>query len=241
MAHDPVLVTGASRGIGAAVAAALSAAGWPVVLNARSAGPLREVAARCGDAPVVVGDCADEGVVRAMVDAAGPRLGGFVHNAAVGLSGPLLWETDAAAARAVYDVNVTAGLHLARLALPRMAGGFAVIVGSGAAARPIPGMGAYCVAKAAAEHLARQIAAERPDVLAFVFRPGVVDTQMQAEARESAGGAGEALRGMFRGYQQQGLLTQPEEVAAVLVDAVAAPHTELHGGLLDAHAVLRPA
>ncbi len=237
----PVLITGASRGIGAAVAEALHARGCPLVLNARNADPLDAVAARCGDAPVVLGDCGDEAVVREMVAAAvaGGGVGGFVHNAAVSQSGPLLWETTADQVSTILSVNVVAGFHLAHHALPEMAGGFAVLLGSGAASRPIAGLGAYCVAKAAEEHLARQIAAERPEVLTFVFRPGVVATRMQEHARQSEGGAGEALRTMFTAYRDSGMLTRPAEVAEVLVGALDSPPADLHGGELNAHTILR--
>lgn len=238
--HHPLLLTGASRGIGEALALALAGAGCPLVLNARSVEPLEAVARRCEAAGVaarvVAGDCGEDAVVRRMVDEAVALggVGGFVHNAAVAWAGPLLWELDDRAVRLVLDSNVLAGFHLARHALPRMSGGVAVILGSGAADGNLAGLGPYCVAKAAAEHLARQIAVERPDVLAFVFRPGVVETRMQQQARQAQGGGGQALRQRFQGYQDQGMLTTPAQVARILVDALIARPTALQGATLDA-------
>lgn len=95
--------------------------------------------------------------------------------------------------------------------------GLAVFFGSGAAVSHLPGIGAYGAAKAAEEHLARQLAAEAPRIISFVFRPDVTETRMQQQAREAAGNAAATLHRVFRGYQQRGELSTPEDQARALV------------------------
>ncbi len=93
-----------------------------------------------------------------------------------------------------------------RFSLPELLktrAGLAVFFGSAAAELAVPGIAAYCVAKAAEEHLARQLAAEAPWITTFAYRPGIVDTDMQSEARKAQGGAAESLHREFRGYQER--------------------------------------
>ncbi|NAV73955.1 SDR family NAD(P)-dependent oxidoreductase, partial [Salmonella sp. zj-f60] len=88
-------------------------------------------------------------------------------------------------------------------------GGVAVFLGSGAAEHHIPGMGIYGVAKAAEEYLARQLALEVPEVTCFIYRPGIVETDMQRQLREAEGGGATALRPLFQGYKAQGRVLSP--------------------------------
>ena len=231
-------VTGASSGIGRALALELARAGVDLVLNARRSSLLEEVARECERrgvaARAVAGDAASAGVAEAVVEAAhGLRpFGGFVHNAGVLHPGPLLWELPETGFRDVLESNVVAGYQLVRCALPELVaagGGVAVFVGSGAAETNLPGIGAYAVAKAAEEHLARQVAAEAPAVTAFVYRPGVVETRMQEDAREAEGGGAPALHRVFRGYKEQGVLQTPEQAAAALVRILAGDPRRFHG------------
>ena len=64
------------------------------------------------------------------------------------------------------------------------------------------GIAAYGAAKAAEEHLARHIAAEAPEITTFIFRPGIVDTRPQVQARESTGGASGEIRGQMEGNME---------------------------------------
>ena len=221
-----LILTGASSGIGRALAVELARAGASLVLNARRESLLEDVAALCradgAKAQAVPGDAARAETAETMV-AASRSLGelfGFVHNAGVLSAGPLLSELPEERFREVLDANVTAGYQLVRAAVPelrRRGRGIAVFVGSGAAESNVAGIGAYSVAKAAEEHLARQLAVEAPELTSFVFRPGVVETSMQREAREADGGGADALHRVFRGYRDRGLLRTPEEAARALV------------------------
>ncbi len=226
LAKTTWIITGASRGIGRALALALAEKGAKLVLNARHAGPLAEVAAEIRDlgsaATYVEGSAAHPSVAADLVKAA-TQLGhftGFIHNAGVLHAGPLLWELPEPHWDEVYEASVKAAYQLIRFAVPelqRIGAGVAVFFGSGAAESNVPGIGAYAVAKAAEEHLARQLAAEAPEIISFAFRPGVVETRMQQEAREAQGGGAETLHRIFRGYKDQGVLLTPEEAAARLV------------------------
>ena len=145
---------------------------------------------------------------------------GYIHNAGVLHPGPLLFELAEELFLEVLEANLLAGYQLARFAYPvlrRKGEGLAVYVGSGAAESNLPGIGAYAVAKAAEEHLARQLAAEAPEVACFVYRPGVVETEMQRQAREAQGSAAAVLHRVFRSYKEEGLLLTPEEAARALV------------------------
>ncbi len=235
-----LIVTGASRGIGRALALALADAGANLVLNARSQGPLEEVVQACRrsgvQARAVAGSIAEAPTAEALV-AAALEVGGFygyIHNAGVLYPGPFVWELPEAQFRTVLEVHLVGGYQLVRFAVPRLleaGGGLAVYVGSGAAETNLPGIGAYAVAKAAEEHLARQIAAEAPQLTCFIYRPGVVETRMQQEAREAQGGAAEALHQVFRGYQEQRVLLTPEQTAAALVRILQREPERFHGGI----------
>ncbi|APD09853.1 MULTISPECIES: SDR family NAD(P)-dependent oxidoreductase [Thermus] len=221
-----LILTGASRGIGKALALELAKAGYDLVLNARSEGPLKavaeEVAALGGRALYVAGSAGKAEVAESLVGKA-ESLGnffGYIHNAGVLHPGPLLYEIAEPLFMEVLEANLLAGYQLARFAYPllrRRGEGLAVYVGSGAAETNLPGIGAYAVAKAAEEHLARQLAAEVPEIACFVYRPGVVETEMQRQAREAQGSAASVLQRVFRGYKEEGLLLTPEEAAKALV------------------------
>ncbi|QJT09154.1 SDR family NAD(P)-dependent oxidoreductase [Oceanidesulfovibrio marinus] len=227
--NKTVILTGASRGIGRAVAHALSQRGVRLVLNARGEDRLRETAEGCtgADARIVAGNAASASIAQKLVDEARDMgsFAGFIHAAGVLHPGPLLNEIEEHAFREVLDASLTAAYQLVRFAVPVLEGtahygaerGIAVFFGSGAAEIAQPGIAAYCIAKAAEEHLMRQLAAESDGVYTFAYRPGVVETRMQQQARSAEGGAADTLRKTFQSWKDEGRLIEPEESAQGLL------------------------
>ena len=119
------IVTGASRGLGLALARALAREGWRLVIDARGAPPLAEAARELGrltDVAALAGDVADPSHRQHLVAAAGERIDLLVNNASVlGPSPqPALDSYPIDELERVYRVNVLAPLALVQLALPRM-------------------------------------------------------------------------------------------------------------------------
>jgi NAD(P)-dependent dehydrogenase (short-subunit alcohol dehydrogenase family) len=187
--HPVAIVTGASRGLGRALAEGLAARGWRLVIDARDADALAEASQRMArDVVAIAGDVTDP-AHRAALIAAADDFGGadlLVNNAgSLGPSPlPALREFPVVALRAAYEVNVVAPLALSQLALPslRAKRGSLVMVSSDAAVDPYPGWGGYGSAKAAVDQLAKVFGVEEPDVRCWSVDPGDLRTQMHQEA-----------------------------------------------------------
>ena len=140
------IVTGASRGLGLALARALAERGWRLVVDARGAEALADATGGLGGVVGIPGDVADPKHRQALVEAAGAPIDLLVNNAS--LLGPSPQPARAAyplpeLAR-VYEVNLLAPLALVQLALPRLAPGAAILdVTSDAAVEPYEGWGGY--------------------------------------------------------------------------------------------------
>jgi NAD(P)-dependent dehydrogenase (short-subunit alcohol dehydrogenase family) len=177
------LITGASKGLGRAVAQALADRGWRLVVDARDPGPL---AAELPLATVLAGDVTDPDHRAALAAAVGDRLDLLVNNASdLGPSPlPLLARYPLDALRRVYETDVVAPLAILQAVLPalRAAGGAVVDVSSDAAVEPYPGWGGYGSAKAALDQLSAVLAAEEPDLRVYAVDPGDMRTDMHQAA-----------------------------------------------------------
>jgi NAD(P)-dependent dehydrogenase (short-subunit alcohol dehydrogenase family) len=186
------IITGASRGLGLALARALAERRWNLVLDARGADALAGVATELAGATQVVavaGDVADPRHRGELVEAArtlgGPDL--LVNNASLlGPSPqPRLADYPLGDFEAVYAVNVTAPLALIQLALPFLSQspqGRILNVTSDAGVEGYEGWGGYGSSKAALEQLSKVLAAEHPTLKVWWVDPGDMNTQMHQEA-----------------------------------------------------------
>jgi NAD(P)-dependent dehydrogenase (short-subunit alcohol dehydrogenase family) len=179
------IVTGASRGLGLALARALDERGWRLVVDARGADALAEAAAGLNGVTAIAGDVADPRHRRTLVDAAGEEIDLIVNNASLlGPSPqPALADYPLEELRRVYEANVIAPLALVQLALPRLSAGAAILdITSDAAAEPYEGWGGYGSSKAALEQLTAILGAEHPALRVYSVDPGDMRTQMHQDA-----------------------------------------------------------
>ena len=220
-----VIVTGHTRGLGAAIAAELQARGLTVLGLARG----RSALAGIEQAEV---DMADPAALQAWL--AGPALRDFlagadaaflVNNAGVVTPvGPLVAQEPAAVLQAVM-LNVGAPLALAAAfvqAAPQATRRI-LHISSGAGRNAYPGWAVYCATKAALDQHARAVQLDGDaSVLAVSLAPGVIDTDMQAAIRATPD-ANFPLRERFVELKDSGGLTSPEDCARKLADYLLAP------------------
>ncbi len=192
-----IIVTGASKGIGAAAAVALGKAGATVMLAARNGKLAADVAqtivAAGGTAAARACDVSNYAEVQALVAETIGRFGKLdvlVNNAGVIEPIASVAESDPAAWARNIDINLTGAYYAIRAVLPGMiaaGGGTIVNVSSGAAIRPLEGWSAYCTGKAGLHMLTRAVALENADkgIRIFGFQPGTTDTDMQVQIRAS--------------------------------------------------------
>jgi NAD(P)-dependent dehydrogenase (short-subunit alcohol dehydrogenase family) len=183
------LVTGASRGLGAALAAELAGQGWTLIVDARDGDALAKAVGEWGGEVVSIpGDVADPGHREELARAVHRlgRLDLLVNNAS--LLGPSpqppLDRYPIDVLENVYRVNVFAPLEMTQLFLPELkaAGGIVVNVTSDASVEPYEGWGGYGSSKAALDQLTAILAAEQPSIGVYAFDPGDMRTQMHQEA-----------------------------------------------------------
>ncbi|MER6358731.1 SDR family NAD(P)-dependent oxidoreductase [Streptomyces sp. NPDC001634] len=187
------IITGASKGLGRALGAALAERGWDLVLDARTAQVLEETAKALSAygtrVEALPGDVTDAGH-RAGLVAAARRLGGLdllVNNASALGSEPLvrLEELTLEGLRRALEVNVVAALGLVQEALPLLrasSAGTVIAVSSDAAAETYETWGGYGASKAALDHLAAVLGEEEPGLRVWAVDPGDMATDLYAAA-----------------------------------------------------------
>jgi NAD(P)-dependent dehydrogenase (short-subunit alcohol dehydrogenase family) len=178
------IVTGASRGLGLALARGLAERGWRLVIDARDL-PAVPVELAHAEVVALAGDISAAAHRRALVVAAGERIDLLVNNAsALGPSPlPALADYPLAALERVYRVNVLAPLALAQLALPLMPPRSRILnLSSDAAVEAYEGWGGYGSSKAALDQVSRVLAAENPTLRVYSVDPGDMRTRMHQDA-----------------------------------------------------------
>ena len=187
-----IVVTGASRGIGRAIAIACIEAGARVGVNVRGDAPLDDA---LRDAIVLRFDVRDGEAVRRNIDAFAAETGGIdglVNNAGINLP-KLLVDVQDEDVGAVFATNIGGTIACTRAALPHMLrarGGAIVNVSSLAAVRPSRGMSIYAASKGAIESFTRAVAVEygRKGIRCHCVRPGAIETDLLAPTRALAEG-----------------------------------------------------
>lgn len=202
------LVTGASRGIGAAVASAL-AASHDVLLGGRDLDALSRQAAALPGARAWPVELTDPEALAAATSGIG-ELAVLVHSAGIVELGPLA-EVAASAWRRTFELNVIAVAELTRLLLPalRAACGHVVLINSGSGLRANPNWGSYAASKFALRAYADVLRAEEPSLRVTTVYPGRTATDMQRGVRAAEGGEFEPDQYL-----------RPESVAAAVLTAV---------------------
>ena len=189
-----VVITGASRGIGAAAAIAFAHKGALVALLARSGAQIEDVAGKIGaDAMAVQCDVADWASVQTAMAAVVNRFGRvdvLINNAGVIDPISFLADTDPTAWARAIATNLSGVFHGLRAALPIMRSqrsGTVITVSSGAATSPYEGWGAYCASKAGALMLTRSAHLEEASngIRVLGLSPGTVATEMQIKIKAS--------------------------------------------------------
>ncbi|HEY0358818.1 MAG TPA: SDR family oxidoreductase [Mycobacteriales bacterium] len=189
MTARTALVTGASRGLGRALSAALADRGWRLVLDGRDAERLATAVAALPHPELVTavpGDVADPQHRAALAEAVGPRLDLLVNNASnLGPSPlPQLAELPPEEFPRVHTVNTVAPLAHVQAVLPalRLAHGTVVDISSDAAVEAYAGWGGYGASKAALDQVTAVLAVEHPELRVFAVDPGDMATDMHQSA-----------------------------------------------------------
>ena len=216
-----VIVTGASRGIGAQVARRFGAAGCKVAVlyrrGADAAGTVaRAIATAGGQGMVVAADIADPDAAKAAVDSVATKFGGIdivVNCAGIAEYRPFE-KSDAALFHATFNTNVLGTIAVIQAALPHLPspGGRIINFSSALASRPIPTTAIYSASKGAINTLSHALAKELGPrgITVNTIAPGVIETEMTTKILEERGAAIKAMTPLGR-------IGQPDDIAGAVL------------------------
>lgn len=239
LAGRVALVTGGSRGIGAAIARKLASLGMRVAIVGRSRPQLEEVAREIGAVPIL-SNVAERGSAEAILAGVRSVLGEvdvLVPNAGIDASYKLADTTDQVWDE-VFATNVTSVFTLCRAAIPGMIArgrGRIVVIASTAGLVGYPYTSAYCASKHAAIGLVRGLAAEiaKSAVTINAICPGFVATEMADRAidriSDKTGVSRDGAKSALERFSPQGRLIRPEEVAHAVASLLPDDAQGIHG------------
>ncbi|KAH8201177.1 hypothetical protein TruAng_004645 [Truncatella angustata] len=236
MSSKAFIVTGASRGLGLAIAHLLLRASHKVFLVARSEAGLQKIKAENpSNVEYLPADVTDFSTAPKIVEAAVKAFGkvdGIIINHGVLTPLSKIADVDIEEWRRSYDVNVTSAVALVKAAIPelRKSQGRIIFVSSGASVGAYTAWGAYGTAKAAMNHICAHLAVEEPDITSVAISPGKVDTDMQGVIRELGGKSmTEKDHASFIEEFASGKLLKPEQPGSVIANLVVGATKELSG------------
>ncbi|KAL2062227.1 hypothetical protein VTL71DRAFT_6493 [Oculimacula yallundae] len=239
MSTKNVLVTGASRGIGLAIARFLLKDSHKVFLVARTAKPMEELKKEFpGQVEYLAADLGDFEVGPKAISLA---LSSFSTLDALilnhGTLSPVkpIEESSPSEWRKAYDVNFFSLIGFIQPAIPalRSSKGKVIMTSSGASSSTYKTWGAYGSSKAAMNHLAGTLANEEPLITTVSVRPGVVDTDMQIEVRSHNKVMDSTDAAKFKSLHEEGKLLKPEQPGNVMARLAVGAQKELSGKFLS--------
>ncbi|KAH8793810.1 hypothetical protein F5882DRAFT_55600 [Hyaloscypha sp. PMI_1271] len=234
-----IILTGASRGIGLAIARFLLGEGHRMFLVARSEEPLQKLKGEFErQVEFLAADLSDFEVGSKVVSLAlkaFSRIDALIINHGTLSPVTRIADCDPKEWRAAYDVNFFSAVAFIKPALPslRQSHGRIILTSSGAATTAYSTWGAYGSSKAALHHLAMTLVSEEPDIVTISLRPGVVDTEMQVEVRGHKNLMDEKDADKFRTLFEEGKLLRPEQPGNVMGRLAVRAGRELSGKFLS--------
>lgn len=230
-----IVITGTSRGIGQAIARELLAQGHLVFGISRSL-PSNDLFTFKNyhyiqldmTSPTAAKEVYDK--VIAITD----RIDSFVNNAGL-LQIQRIENIDMNEMKSLMDVNLYSAISFIQRFLPKLRQfkGSIVLVSSGAAVNAYSAWGAYCISKASVNMLASMLAVEEPLVCSVAVRPGVVDTLMQNQIRESSSEMKKQDHEKFVELKNENKLLPPDVPGAKIASFAVNPKFEWNGNFLD--------